>query len=98
DPDRRARQLHVLHRLVLEQSRVVGDEPDRIGEGSPAEGVGEQADHAFLQGVSARPRRTRSASAARARRIASPPAAMISVLNTSWPIPMKIGLPSPAGM
>ena len=23
---------------------------------------------------------------------------MISVLNTSWPIPMKIGLPSPSGM
>ena len=52
-------------------------------------------DHAFLQGVSARARRTRSASAARARRIVSPPAAMISVLKTSWLIPMKIGLPEP---
>ena len=49
DPERGSGEPELLERLVPEQARMVADEADRVREGAPAEGVGE--DHALLQGV-----------------------------------------------
>src|SRR5581483_4372236 len=89
DAHRRGREADLLQRLVPEQTRVVADEPDRVGKRAPAEAV--EDDHAFLHGVIARWTTTSSASATSATRIVSAPAATISVLNTSCVIPMYSG-------
>ena len=96
DPEGRARELQVLQRLVPEQAGVVADEPDRVGERPPARrSRREGGSRASPRGQRAAQRATSRASAASASRIARPPAAMISVLKTSCPIPMKIGCAEP---
>src|SRR6476661_4336418 len=90
DPESGEGQLRRLHRLVEQELGVVRDELKRVDE--------ERAEHqrTRFHGVSARWVRASSASAVKARRMASPPAATSSVRKMSGcPSASKIGPPRP---